>query len=205
MPDTGIPYPVFVLTGTFLWQMFHEAMSAPLMQVAENRAMLSKINIPREGLLLSGIYQWFFNMAVKLLLLALIYLYFRQTLQLVGLFFAFVGIGAVGLAGFSIGLALTPLGVLYRDIDRGLAVLLPFFMYLTPVVYPAPVGGLIALFMRWNPLSPLIVQTRNGLTAQPLTDLGLFFGFTLAFALLFLVSLVIYRLSMPMLIERIGS
>jgi lipopolysaccharide transport system permease protein len=156
-------------------------------------------------LLLSGVYQWFFNMAVKLLLLALIYLYFRQTLQLVGLFFAFVGIGAIGLAGFSIGLALTPLGMLYRDIDRGLAVLLPFFMYLTPVVYPAPAGGLIALLMRWNPLAPLIVQTRNGLTAQPLTDLGLFFGFTLAFALLFIVSLVIYRLSMPMIIERIGS
>lgn len=205
MPDTGIPYPLFVLTGTFLWQIFHEALSAPLAQVTENRAMLSKINIPREGLLLAGVYQWLFNVVVKLLLLALIYLYFRQATHLSGLFFALVGVGALGLAGFSVGLALTPLGMLYRDIDRGLAVLLPFFMYLTPVVYPAPAGGLIASLMRWNPVAPLLVQTRNGLTAQPLSDLGLFFGFTLAFALLFIIGLVIYRLSMPIIIERIGS
>lgn len=205
MPDTGIPYPVFVLTGTVLWQMFAEAVSAPLLQVTENRAMLSKINIPREGLLLSSVYQWLFNTAVKLLLLVLVYLYFRQEVSPAGLFLALLGIGAVGLAGFSIGVALTPLGMLYRDIDRGLAVVLPFLMYLTPVVYPVPAAGVIGLIMKWNPLTPLIVQTRGWLTAQPVFDVGFFWGFTLLFALLLLVSLVVYRLSMPMIIERIGS
>lgn len=205
MEDTSVSYPVFVLTGTILWQILSESILAPLAQVTDNRAMLSKINIPREGLLLAGIYELLFNIGIKALLLAFIYVFFHQTVSVSGLLLAPLGIFAISLAGFSIGLVLTPLGMLYKDINRGLALLLPFFMYLTPVVYPVPRGGTIGLIMRWNPLAPLITQTRNWLTAQPVNDMPIFWLYTLAFGLLFLFALVIYRLSMPMIIERIGS
>jgi lipopolysaccharide transport system permease protein len=205
MEETGIPYPVFVLTGTLLWQIFSEAILAPLTQVTDNKVMLSKINIPREGLLLAGAYELLFNIGVKALLLALVYAYFHQVVSLPGLLFAPMGILAISLAGFSIGLALTPIGMLYKDISRGLAVVLPFFMYLTPVVYPVPRQGTIALIMKWNPLASLIIQTRNWFTAQPMYDMHLFWIYTSAFALLFLVALVAYRISMPIIIERIGS
>ncbi|MBT8054682.1 MAG: ABC transporter permease, partial [Gammaproteobacteria bacterium] len=49
--DTGMPYPVFVLTGTVLWQTFVEALNAPLKMINQSRAMLSKINFPREALI----------------------------------------------------------------------------------------------------------------------------------------------------------
>jgi lipopolysaccharide transport system permease protein len=203
--DTDISYPVFVLTGTVLWQIFSEAILAPLNQVTENRAMLAKINIPREGLLLSGFYLLIFNIGIKILFLAIVYLFFRQTTSLYGLILAPIGMFAISLAGFSVGLALTPLGMLYQDINRGLAVLLPFLMYLTPVVYPAPLGGGIGLIMKWNPLAILITQTRNWLTAQPAYDMLSFWIFTLVFSMLFFISLVVYRLSMSMIIERLGS
>lgn len=203
--DTGISYPVFALTGTMLWQIFAEAISAPLNQVAENRAMLSKINIPREGLLLSGAYQLIFNIGLKILLLLIVYSFFRQTFGISGLILAPLGIFAIGLAGFSIGLALTPLGMLYKDIDKGLAIFLPFLMYLAPVVYPPSQEGAIGLLMKLNPLATLITQTRNWLTAQPSYDMTLFWIVTLVFSLLFFLSLGSYRLAMPMIIERIGS
>jgi lipopolysaccharide transport system permease protein len=203
--DTGIAYPIFVLTGTILWQIFSEAISAPINQVNDNKTMLSKINIPREGLLLSGVYQLAFNSMIKILLLAIMYLFFRQAINLTSLVFAPLGIFVIGFAGFSIGLALTPLGMLYQDISRGLVVLLPFLMYLTPVVYPVPHEGVISVIMKLNPLATLIDQTRNWLTSQPVHNIALFWIFTLAFALLFMISLVIYRISMPMIIERLGS
>jgi lipopolysaccharide transport system permease protein len=205
MADTGISYPVFVLTGTLLWQIFNEAISAPLNQVMENRAILTKINIPREGLLLSGLYQLILNIGLKIILLVIVYLFFRQTTSLTSLIFAPLGIFAIGLAGFSVGLALTPLGMLYQDIHRGLAVLLPFLMYLTPVVYPASQEGWVGWIMKWNPLATLITQTRNWFTAQPVYDMLSFWVFTLTFAILFFISLVVYRLSMPMIVERLGS
>jgi dTDP-4-dehydrorhamnose reductase len=66
----------------------------------------------------------------------IVYLFFRQAASLTSLACAPLGIFALGQPGFSIGLALAPLGMLYQDISRGLGVLLPLFMYLTPVVYP---------------------------------------------------------------------
>jgi lipopolysaccharide transport system permease protein len=205
MGDTGVSYPVFVLTGTILWQIFSESILAPLKEVTANKAMLSKINIPREGLLLSGIYELIFNIAIKMLLLAIMYAWFGQSASLSSLLLVPIGILAITVTGFSIGLALTPLGMLYHDINKGLAIILPFFMYLTPVVYPTPKDGPIGMIMKLNPLATLIPQTRNWFTAQPVQDMHLFWTFTIAFFLLFIISLVIYRLAMPMIIERIGA
>ena len=44
--ETGIPYPVFVFTGTLLWSILIDAFNAPLGQVNANRALLAKINFP---------------------------------------------------------------------------------------------------------------------------------------------------------------
>lgn len=205
MGETSVPYPVFVLTGTTLWQIFTEAILTPLQQVMENRTMLAKINIPREGLLLAGLYQLLFNTGLKLLLLTIVYLFFRQTVSITSLACAPLGIFSLGLAGFSIGLALAPLGMLYQDISRGLGVFLPFFMYLTPVVYPPPQEGGIGLLMKLNPIATLLTQTRNWLTAQPAYGLSAFWVYSLFFAILLILSLVVYRLAMPMIIERMGA
>lgn len=203
--DTGVSYSVFVITGTMLWQVFSEAILAPLTQVIDNKTMLSKINIPREGLLLSGLYQLFFNTLIKILLLACVFLYFHQKISLSSIIFAPIGLFAIVLAGFSIGLLLTPIGMLYQDINRGLGVLLPFFMYLTPTVYPVSREGMIGSIMKFNPIAIFIAQTRNWLTAQPVFDMEFFWVYTFLIILVFLVGLVLYRLSMPIIIERIGS
>lgn len=203
--DTGVPYTIFVLTGTMLWQVFSEAILAPLSQVAENKAMLSKINIPREGLLLSGLYQLMFNTVIKVLLLVGMFFFLHQTIRLSHLILVPLGLFAIGLAGFSIGLLITPLGMLYQDVNRGLSIVLPFFMYLTPTVYPVPQDGVIGLIMRFNPIAVFITQTRNWFIAQPVGDIQFFWIYTGMFVLIFLAALVIYRLSMPMIIERIGS
>jgi lipopolysaccharide transport system permease protein len=64
--DPGVPYPLFVLTGTLLWQMFSESVNAPFRGVGSGRSMLAKINFPRESLLLSGMYETIFNTLIKL-------------------------------------------------------------------------------------------------------------------------------------------
>lgn len=203
---SGISYPVFVITGTILWQIFSEALLAPLKSVSDNKAMLTKINIPREGLLLSGIYELVFNIVIKMGILAVVLFWYQQPVQVsVMLIWLPLGIFAISLVGFAIGLAVFPLGLLYQDISRGIAIILPFFMYLTPVVYDTPRVGKLGQLMQYNPLAALISQTRSSLTAQPLQDNAAFWLFTGLFLLLFLLSLLVFRLSMPRIIERMGS
>lgn len=202
---TGISYPVFVLTGTMLWQIFNESILSPINSVSQNKAMLTKINIPREGLLISGLYDLTFHTFIKLVVLALVLLVFRQPVHLSGLCMVPVGVLAIILTGFSLGLVLAPIGMLYQDIGRTILAGLPFLMYLTPVVYNTPKTGIISQLMPYNPLASLITTTRNWLTVQPVPDPLSFWMYASFFALLFLLGLVLFRLSMPMIIERMGS
>ena len=115
------------------------------------------------------------------------------------------GILSIMICGFSLGLLLTPLGMLYTDVQRGLGVMLPFLMYLTPVIYPLPKEGIIALIMKLNPMATLLVETRNWFTSQPVLGLNMFLIYTSIFIFISFFALMIFRISMPMIIERIGS
>jgi lipopolysaccharide transport system permease protein len=66
---TDLPYPAYVMFGTALWQTFVEAMNGPVMEMTTAKQMLSRINFPREALILSRIGQVFFNFAFKLILI----------------------------------------------------------------------------------------------------------------------------------------
>src|SRR5262245_36621725 len=59
-----IPYPAWVIVGTVLWQLFADSLNMPLRAVAGGKAMLGKINFPREALLLSGIGQVLFDFGI---------------------------------------------------------------------------------------------------------------------------------------------
>jgi lipopolysaccharide transport system permease protein len=135
--DTGMPYPVFVLIGTVLWQTFTEALNSPLQMVNQSRSMLTKINFPREALILTGVGQVLFNFVIRAALLVPVMWWFKIPLQLSILLAPLGVIALIGL-GTMIGLLLTPLGMLYQDVGRVLGFATQGLFFLTPIVYPVP-------------------------------------------------------------------
>lgn len=202
--DTGLPYPAYVLTGTMLWQMFVEALQSPLQQVGASRSMLTKLNFPRESLILSGMVKWWFNAAIKLVIIVPVLLFFGvfPDWHLVLVPVALLGILLVGMA---IGLLLAPLGMLYTDVGRAVPVIAQFAMFITPVVFAMPKGGLTLRLFELNFMTPVILTGRawltGGATPMPM-DFALILG--VAFIVL-LMGWVMYRITMPVLIERMSS
>jgi len=135
--ETPIPYPVYVFTGTMLWAILMDAINAPLQQTNAAKGMLAKLNFPRESLIVSGIYQTLFSAGIKLALLLAVLPFLGVGLgwQLLLLPLALLSLILVGTA---VGLLLTPVGVLYSHIGKGLPLLMQFMMYLTPVVFAMP-------------------------------------------------------------------
>jgi lipopolysaccharide transport system permease protein len=202
--DTPVPYPVFVFTGTLLWSILIDAITAPLGQVNANRVLLAKINFPREALILTGIYQTLFNAAIKIGILLLL-LPFLGVHAGWGALMIPVGVMALVLTGTAVGLAITPVGVLYGDIARGIPLVTQSLMYLSPVVFPLATSGWTATLMRLNPLTPLILNARAWFTGQPSQLLG-YWGLAVGCSsLLLLAAMLVYRLAMPILIERMSS
>lgn len=202
--ETALPYPIYVFTGTMIWAIFMDALNAPLQQTTAAKAMLAKLNFPREALVVSGIYQTLFNAGIKILMLigALLLLGVNPGW---GVLLFPLGIVSLILAGTAIGLLLTPIGILYTDIGRGLPLVMQFLMYITPVVFPMPKDGWAATLFNINPLTPLILTTRDWLTGLSPEHLGTFVLVNLATCVLLLCVWIIYRLAMPILIERMSA
>lgn len=201
---TDVPYPVFVITGSLLWQFFSESLTGILNSLSSNTNMLSKLNFPREALLVSAAIDIGVNMLIKLTLLVVVYLSF-------GLYFGLPviqtlpGLALLFFLGASIGLFLIPISMLVRDIQNGIGLVLQFAMYLTPVIYPVKVHEGWLSFLNYNPVTPILQLCRDGLSGHwyPNWPEILIIG-AITFLFLF-IGLIAFRLAMPILIERMGS
>lgn len=202
--ETAIPYAVYVFTGTMFWAIFMDAVNAPLQQVGAAKSMLAKLNFPREALIVSGIYQTLFNASIKVMLMLLV-------LPFLGVGFGWnllltpIALISLVLVGTSLGLILTPIGALYSDIGKALPLLMQFLMYLTPVVYPMPKEGMAATLFALNPIAPIILTARDWLTGMPADHLLGFVSMNLLAIFILILAWFIFRLAMPILIERMGG
>ncbi len=202
--DTPIPYAAYAITGTTVWQVFADAVNAPLRAVNGARGMLARIKLPREALLLSALAQVGLGFLLRFTLLIGVLAWFRLLPPATAVLFP-LGILSLILAGFVIGILVTPLGLLYSDVQQALPILTTALMFLTPVLYPMPQSGIAATIANINPLMPLIVSTRDWLTIGATAYDGSFVVVTsLAFTFL-LLGWVAFRVAMPHLIARMGN
>lgn len=202
--DTSIPYAAYAMIGTIIWQIFVDALNCPLKSVTAAKSMLTKINFPREAILLSGLLQVFLTLLIRLALLAGVCAWFRVSLPMTALLFPVGALGVI-LVGFMVGILITPIGLLYSDVQQALPVATTFMMFLTPVLYPPPKSGAAAILASWNPIAPLITVTRDWLTTGNSAQLPAFLAVTGIALVLLVIGWIMYRLALPHLISRIGN
>lgn len=200
----GVPYPVFAGIGTLFWQTFADSVAGPLKSVTAGKSMLTKINFPRESLIIAGAGEIVFNAAIRSILLVGLFLIYKLPVH-PSLLLAPVGTASLILLGFSIGLILVPFGILARDISRGLTMIMGFWMILTPVVYPPRSGGLGALLSTWNPVSPILTTCREWTLGLPPTFLPEYLMVVCGAAVLLVTGWILFRVTLPVAIERMGG
>lgn len=202
--DTPIPYAAYAMVGAIIWQTFVDALNSPLRAVNAARAMLTRINFPREAILLSGLMQVGFTFVVRLALVIGVFAAFALKPAATSPLFV-VGMISIALTGFMIGLVLTPLGVLYGDVQHSLPIASTFLMLITPVLYPVPSSGLGARVASLNPLTPLITTTRDWLTTGAAVQHIAFLVVSGVTVTLLILAWVLYRLALPHLVARLGN
>jgi lipopolysaccharide transport system permease protein len=202
--QTQLPYGLFLFTGMVLWQTFSDALGSPMRMVTQSASMLTRVNFPREALILAGIGEVLFNFLIRLALLIVVILWSGLQLPWTVILVPFGVLTLVAL-GIAIGVLFTPFAVLFQDVGHGLPFLASLWMFLTPVLYPAPNAGPGSLTMMLNPVSPVLDTTRAWLlTGSPEYFMG-FLGVSFMTAAALLCSWGLYRLALPILIERMGA
>jgi lipopolysaccharide transport system permease protein len=104
-----------------------------------------------------------------------------------------------------IGILIMPVGLLYKDIQSALLIATSGLVFVTPVAYPPTMEGLLGKIMRLNPVTPLLSGAKDLVfTGIPENTTSFFLVFSITLVFLFL-GWFIYRLALPIIVERIGA
>ncbi|MCW9682212.1 ABC transporter permease [Dolichospermum planctonicum UHCC 0167] len=202
--NTELPYAAYVMFSMSLWQTFVEALNSPVQALTAAKAMLARINFPREALIVAKLGEVFFNFGIKLILIVGLFIWFKIPVTL-SLILAPVALIHLILLGTFIGLLLAPMGALYQDVTKGLTLITGLWLFLTPVVYPVPSNGVFGSIVKLNPVTPLLITTRELATTGVISNPQGFWIASLIAILGLLLAWIFYRLAMPFVIERISS
>lgn len=134
----GIPYHLFVLCALVPWQMFSAAITQSGGSVVANRALITKVYFPRLLIPMVPLVSSFVDFVVgfSLLLLVMIWLGCVPTLAILLLPF-FVALGLA--SALAVGVWLSALNALFRDVQHTLGFLAQFWMLATPIAYPSSI------------------------------------------------------------------
>jgi lipopolysaccharide transport system permease protein len=199
---TSAPYPAYVIAGLFLWTGFLRMLNSPIQQLNASRHFLAKISFPWETIVLAAWAEALLEFAVFLMVLI-------GVLRVSGLHAIVpilssipVVLGLFALGG-ALGLLLSPLGLLYEDVQRAIGVITYGLFFLTPIVYPPPTTFPAVLTVKLNPVAVLLVTSREIMTSVPVSHPQ--WALTVSFGVLVLLMLawVVFRLAIPHLISKL--
>jgi len=136
MPSDNLPYAVFALAGLVPWNYFSAAFSRGGSSLIGNASLISKVYFPRLIIPISAVLGGLVDVAVVLGLvfgLMLFYGIVPSSMIVTLPFFLLLAVAAA----LAISLWLAALNVQYRDVGYLIPFLAQFWLYATPVVYPA--------------------------------------------------------------------
>lgn len=166
--DNKYSFAVYLLAGILCWSLFSEIVGRCLTVFVDNGSLLKKIRFPRICLPLIAIGN---TLVSNLALLAMIALILPALGFMPNIYWLWlpVLIGITLVLATGIGVLLGVLNVFARDVGQVMLVVLQFWFWLTPIVYPVTIipEGLRSL-LRLNPLVALVQGYQNVLVfARP--------------------------------------
>ncbi|MDA8863349.1 ABC transporter permease [Pontimonas sp.] len=178
-------YALWLVCGLLPWLFFNRVLTVGTESLVANAGLIQKVYFPRIVLPLSlanaTFFTWLLEMSVLVVALSLLGSFVLPWLPLVALFMIVFAIFAVGLSMiFSI------INVYFRDLSYLLTIVLQFWFYLTPVLYPVELvatqsdtlGGLLGTpitlldLYSLNPVEGFVEIFRNLLYDNRVPDLG---------------------------------
>lgn len=156
LPSDGLPYLVFAYAGFCVWSYFQSAVNGARGSLLGNASLITKVYFPRLLAPLAAIVPGLVDLAVALLVLAGLIVWYgiapTPALLAAPLFL----LGAMVVA-FGAGTLFATLAVEYRDVHQVFGLLIQLWFFLTPVAYPA---SLVDDGWRWvyylNPMAGMI-------------------------------------------------
>jgi lipopolysaccharide transport system permease protein len=194
--ETPLPYAAYALWNIGVWQLFAGSLINCTNSLTAAGSLVSKVNFPKEALVISALGLPVFDFIIRLIPVALVFAWYNITVGwqviLLPLILAPVLLMALGL-----GLLLSVVNLVLRDVGNALSVVLTFGILLAPILYPPPNNWPSMLVNILNPFSPVLIASQDLITRGTLSMPEAFLFSCLFSGLLFFLGWRLFRIAMP--------
>ncbi len=137
MPSDGIPYPIFSYAGLLPWTFFSSGLSNASSSVVRDSNLIKKVYFPRLIVPVSNVLAGLVDFVLAFVVLLGLMVYYRLYPTVGSLLWLPPFLLLALVTSLGAGLWLAAMNAQYRDVRYIVPFLAQFWMYATPVVYPA--------------------------------------------------------------------
>jgi len=167
VPSDGLPYPLFAFAGLIPWTYFATAVTSGSASIVASQQLISKVYFPRLLIPLASAITPLVDAAIALATLVPLLIWFHVAPGLAVVWVPAFAVLAVATA-FATALWLATLTVEFRDVRYLVPFVVQFWMFATPVAYPASlVPARWRLLYGLNPMTGVVEGFRWTLVGGP--------------------------------------
>ncbi len=201
--DTSISYPAYVLLSTSIWGFFVEIYKNTSNTFLAGGKMKLLARFPYEAFIVEKVIVHILRFVIPFVINIIVLLLFGVRFSWVALLFPLTLIPLL-ILGLSIGLVVSIFRVLLDDVAIFIDQAMGFLMFLTPVVYAPDIQiGFLSQLIHLNPLTYLVGFSRDVLIKGTFYEPGLWSICVLLTFIFFVITVRIFMIAEPRVIERL--
>lgn len=198
-PGGAHPYIHFLIAGLLPWLGFNEGLMRSTTAILENAAIVKRLPLQRELLVVVPNVSALLFEAIGLALTIPFLLASGGTGRM--LWLLPLALTAQFVLQLGIGFVLAAAYVFFRDLSQVMGFVLSVVFYLSPILYS--VGTRFEKFFFWNPLTALLGLFRSALLGSALPDAASIVFLLIAAATAFTAGVFVFRRVQPTLVDLI--
>jgi len=166
LPSDNLPYPLFAYAGLLPWTFFANALASASNSLVGSSNLITKVYFPRLLMPGAAVLAGLADFACSFVLLTLLMIWYQVPVG-VNLLLLPALIMLTAALALGVGLWLAAWQVKYRDVRYLIPFLIQFWMFATPIIYPASmVPERYRLLFALNPLTGIIEGYRVALLGE---------------------------------------
>jgi lipopolysaccharide transport system permease protein len=196
------PYAIYGLLGVALWQLFSAGLVSGGDSLVKAGSMIVMINFSKKSLVLASQGRSIVAFIIQFSLVLALCVYYRFVPSVKIVFVPLIVFPLIVLS-LGLGFIFSLLNAVIRDVGNALSIVMTFLMFITPVLYPKPSSGLLALISTYNPLYYLVSVPRDLILTGAVREQR---GYIAAVFLSFAISclcLIVFHLTETRVTERV--
>jgi ABC-type polysaccharide/polyol phosphate export permease len=191
--DDFVNYPLYVCTGTMLYELFVQGTNGCMLSLVVNKQFLIKTTINRNIYVLEKMCVALTNLAISFVIYIGMMIAFRVHFHVVSIL-VIVDIMIFSVFVLGVGKILSVINVYFADINYFYSIFTLFIFYGTAIFYkPDRLSPTLQLVMSWNPIYVSIAIARQLLIDGILPSVNLWIKLFLYAAVFYFIGTMIFE------------